>query len=190
MSRLLALLTVLVIAIAFTACQPQPTQAPGAASADSTAIPRFGYVKSMEVLSLLPDVEEAEKKVESFARSKENAFRALAEKYQTGVRDFQENGMTLSQSEQEKRVQELQALEGRLQQMQANSQGEVAQERERLYDPIMAKVDSVIKLVGKEEGFAMIYDGAALVYADSVYDLTPLIKTRLGIVEADSTAEE
>ncbi|GAB4421740.1 MAG: hypothetical protein OHK0039_37000 [Bacteroidia bacterium] len=184
MTRLL--LPVLAIAIAFVACKPQTTQAPVTAPADSTAsvaLPRFGYVKSLEILSLLPDVKDAEKRLESYARSKESTFRSLAEKYQAGVADLQENGMLLPQSEQEKRVQELQALEGRLQQMQANSQGEIGQERERLYAPIMTKVDSIIKLVGKEQGFAMIYDGAALVYADSVYDITPLIKTRLGIVE-------
>ncbi len=147
--------------------------------------PKVGYVKSLEILSLLPEIKEADKKLEGFARSKESTFRSLAEKYQTGMVELQERGMLLSQADQEKKVQELQALEGQLQQMQANSQSDLGLERERLYAPIMAKVDSIIKVLGKEEGFAMIYDGSALVYGDSLYDVTPLVKTRLGITEEE-----
>lgn len=190
-------LFLLALALASAACKQPAAEAPAAApafpAADSGAAAsplKFGYVKSLEILSLLPEVKEADKKLEGFARSKENSFRSLAEKYQSGVAELQEKGMTLSQGEQEKRVQELQSMEGRLQQMQANSQNEIGLERERLYAPIMEKVDSIIKLVGKENGFTMIYDGSALVYADSAYDVTPLIKARLGIEEEEEEEKD
>lgn len=169
-----------------TASAPAPAQPFDSTMQQAGGTPKIGYVKSLEILSLLPEIKAADKKLEGFARSKESTFRSLAEKYQTGMVELQERGMLLSQADQEKKIQELQALEGQLQQMQANSQSDLGQERERLYAPIMAKVDSIIKIFGKEEGFAMIYDGSALVYGDSLYDVTPLVKIRLGITEEET----
>ncbi|TAE50159.1 MAG: OmpH family outer membrane protein [Bacteroidetes bacterium] len=178
------------VVLGLAACKQQPA-APAAApvfmsdSSGKPVGPKVGYINTMEILALMPEVKAADSKLEAFARSKESSFQDLAQKYQAGVQKLQEEGILLSQKDQEARVQELTAMEGRLQQMQAGSQQEIGIEREKLYAPIMSRVDSMIKLVGKEQGFAMIYDASALLYADTTLNVTPIIKERLGIKEEE-----
>lgn len=177
-----------VLALAACKQQPAPPAAPTVFMSDSAGNPtgpKIGYINTMEVLALMPEVKTADTKLQAFARSKESSFQDLAQKYQAGVQKLQEEGILLSQKDQEARVQELTAMEGRLQQMQAGSQQEIGIEREKLYAPIMSRVDSLIKLVGKEQGFAMIYDASALLYADTTLNVTPIIKERLGIKEEE-----
>lgn len=138
----------------------------------------------------MPEIQEADKQVETFAKGKERTFNSLASQYQTKLQDLQQNGPAMLQAQQEKAVKELQGLEQRLQQMQANSQGEVAMEKERLYQPILARADSVIKLVGEEEGFTVIYDAPGLLYVDTTLNILPKVKARLGLTDQPEPAEK
>ena len=59
----------------------------------------------------------------------------------------------------------------------------MGKKREELYQPILAKAEVAVQAVAKAEGFAYVFDTAnqALVYFDGGIDITPLVKTKLGI---------
>lgn len=173
----------------------QPKNGSGAATVTvSDSLPaspaiKVGYLNSLELLSQMPGIAEADKAVSDFAKKKERSFNSLANQYQTKLQTLQQNGPAMLQAEQEKAVQELQGLEQRIQQMQANSQTEVAIEKERLYAPVLARADSVIKLVGQEQGYTFIYDAPGLLYVDTTLNILPMVKRRLGLeAEDDSPA--
>jgi outer membrane protein len=93
-------------------------------------------------------------------------------------------------SEQEKKVTELQGMEQQLQQLQANAQTDFQQEKDRLYAPIFAEADSIIKLVAKENGYTFVFDAPALLYADTTRNLLPLIKVKMGLPDKPADASK
>ena len=181
------------LAMVLIACQPKvenPTTNVSVqdSSVDSTATEKtkevkIGYVNSAELLNMLPEIQAANKSIESYARRKERQFNNLVKAYQDKLGEAQQKGPTLTPAEQESYMKELQGMQERIQNMQANSQGDIEQERQKLYAPILERTDSIIKKIGEEEGFTFIYDAPGLLYADTTLNLLPKVKSRLGIDE-------
>ena len=152
------------------------------AAAPNAAGHKLGYVNSLLLLNDMPQRKEADKKLESLAKGKENKFKNLMTDYEKKMRDLQEKAASLTPIEQEARAKDLTDLEEKLQKMQMSGQDELQAEKDKLYAPILALADSVIKQIGKEGGYTFIFDAPSLLYADSLHtDLTPLVKQRLGI---------
>lgn len=140
---------------------------------------KYGYVNSLQLLSLMPETAAADKKLAAIAKQKEDDFAGLMNSYQTKLKDLQEKGKDLSPIEQEKRMQELQNLEATLQEMQMKSQDQLATEKEKLYAPILKKADNAIRKVGKDNGYMFIFEASSLLYADTTLNVYPLVKSKL-----------
>jgi outer membrane protein len=61
--------------------------------------------------------------------------------------------------------------------------GQLEQKRQELLKPILEKIDIAIKAIGKENGYAMIFDISAgsMLYAMESQDITGLVKAKLGL---------
>lgn len=143
----------------------------------------YGYINSLELLSKMPEVKAADRKLEALAKQKEASFKALMQKYQDLGQSIQANSQNMTRVESEAKMKEVGDLEQKLQAMQANSQEELATEKEKLYAPILKKADAAIKKVGEEGHYAFIYDSSAgmLLYADTTKNIMPLVSKRLGL---------
>ena len=197
-------LLIAVVLCGMGACKPKSatntvttTDSTGAVVTTEVPAPaevKIGYLSSAELLSVMPEVKAADKKLESFMQKKESSFNALMKKYEDKVKYLQNNAQNISPVEQESKMKELTGLEQQLQTAQARGQQDVAVERERLYAPILSHADSIIKKIGEEEGYAFIYNSSAglLLYADTTKNLLPLVKERLGLtnVTADPKLEQ
>ena len=55
--------------------------------------------------------------------------------------------------------------------------------RKQLLQPILMKIDDAIKLIGKENGFSVIFDtsNGAMLFAQESEDVTALVKKKLDI---------
>lgn len=143
----------------------------------------YGYINSLELLSKMPEVKAADRKLEALAKQKEASFKVLMQKYQDLGQSIQANSQNMTRVESEAKMKEVGDLEQKLQAMQTNSQGELAAEKEKLYAPILKKADAAIKKVGEEGHYAFIYDSSAgvLLYADTTKNIMPLVSKRLGL---------
>ena len=160
---------------------PASTSETTAASVPPPAGVKYGYINSMELLSLMPDVKAADKKLETFARQSEGALQTAFLDYQNKLKDAQEKAGDMTPVQQEAKMKELAEIEQRLQQMQGNSQNDFLKEKERLYAPILDKANKAIKRVGEKNGYIFIYDAPALLYADTTLNVMPLVKAELGL---------
>ncbi|MCB0516735.1 MAG: OmpH family outer membrane protein [Chitinophagales bacterium] len=145
---------------------------------------KYGYINSLELLNYMPEVTEANKSLESYARKKESEFNALMKEYENKVRNLQENAQNLSPVQQQDKVKEISGIEERLQKMQMSGQEDVAREKDRLYAPIVEKANKAIKEIGAENNYTFIFDAAALLYADTTLNLMPQLKEKLGIADS------
>ncbi|OWY20501.1 OmpH family outer membrane protein [Sphingobacteriales bacterium UPWRP_1] len=142
---------------------------------------KYGYLNSLQLLALMPETKAADKKIAEYARKKESAYSDLLKKYQTKIQDLQSRANDIPPVEMEKHGKEIAAMEEQLQDMQMRADSDISKEKEKLYEPILAKADSVVKQIGKENGYTFIYDAAALLYADTTLNILPMVKERMGI---------
>jgi len=160
----------------------------GAASAQQ----KIGHINSSAILQAMPEVKTADASFETFRKAKLAELEAMDKERQAKIAAFQEKYKTLTETNQEvlgKELeglnQEIQTMEQRISEMDQKAQQDLGAKREELYKPILAKAEVAIKAVSKEKGFAYVFDTAnqGVVYFDGGEDLTPLVKTKLGIVE-------
>jgi len=158
----------------------------GAANAQQ----KLGHINSGEILQAMPEVKTADAAFETFRKTKLAELEAMDKERQAKIAAFQEKYKTLTESNQEvlgKELeglnQEIQTMEQRIGELNEKAQQELGAKREELYKPILAKAEVAIKAVSKEKGFAYVFDtqNQALVYFDGGEDITPLVKTKLGI---------
>ncbi len=137
------------------------------------------------LLDGLPETAKAEATLRVFADSlnqKDSVMTmAFQEAYLLLKKEYDEGGLTPIQVQErqaalEKQRQEIQKYEEEAQAMLESRRGE-------LLDPILTRVNEAIKAVAKENGFLMIFDvsSGSMLFAAETIDVTPLVKTKLGI---------
>lgn len=151
---------------------------------------KMAHINSGEVLQAMPEVKTADESFEAFRKTKLGELEAVDKERQAKIATFQEKYQTLNEENQEvlgKELeglnQEIQTIEQRISELDQKAQQELAQKREELYKPILAKAQAAIAAVAKEQGYAYVFDtqNQALVYFEGGEDITDLVKTKLGI---------
>jgi outer membrane protein len=81
------------------------------------------------------------------------------------------------------KAKELEDLESRIVRFQEDAEASVQKKQQELLAPITSKVEEAIKAVAKEKGYAYIFNMSqgVILYAQESDDVTPLIKTKLGL---------
>ena len=79
-------------------------------------------------------------------------------------------------------MQEVQELDQKVNQFYQTAQQDLQRQEQQLLQPVQQKMVEAIQSVGQENGFAMILpNGVAAYTSTDVVDVTPLVKTKLGI---------
>lgn len=146
---------------------------------------KVGYINSQELVSLMPEVKEANSQLEvmktQFTKRGQDMLQVLQQKYQT-YQQKQANG-ELSPVEAEKQAQTLKEDEQALISFEQESQQKLMAKSEELLQPMQDKVNNAIKQVAEENGYTYILDisEGSILYADPTTDVSALVKAKLGI---------
>ena len=121
--------------------------------------PKFGVVDVETIIPKMPEFVEAQKKLDEASKTYEAEYGKINE--------------------------ELQKLYAELQELVKDpSQQDLQRQQAQLMQPIQEKIMNAIKTVGSENGFTMIFPEAVPAYISTdVQDVTPLVKTKLGVTE-------
>lgn len=150
------------------------------------AAQKFGYVNSASVIEAHPKVDSANKVLELYkielSGGYETKVKAFQARYQFYLEEMQAGKLSkvasgTREAELAKEQQELQTEEQQL-------QFALLQKREQLLQPILDEVDAVIRKIGQEGKYTMIFDTSAeggLLFAVESDDLTDTVKARLGV---------
>lgn len=151
---------------------------------------KFGHINSAELLSAMPEVKDADKKLQEFAASLENQLKLMTNEYQTKVQTYQSQQASMADPIKDAKIKEITDLEGRIQEFQQTAQESVSKKKEELYSPILKKAEDAIVDLAKEKGYAYVFDTSAgsVVYAQPSDDLMDQVKKKLGIVAAPAPA--
>mgnify|MGYP000096468164 CR=1 FL=1 len=149
---------------------------------DSDNAISIAYINSNEILLKLPSIQQADQQVQEFAKVLEGELKRkqqeLQEKYMRYMQDT-----TASEAIMQVRAQELDQLQASIQELQYNSEQQLAQKKQELYEPILAEVDRAINAVARDRGFTHVFDAAngGLVYSEPRFNATPLVLAKLGV---------
>lgn len=149
---------------------------------------KYGHMNSGNLIAELPETKTADtelrnyqdglvKKGQEMASAFEKEYVAFAEEYQKGT--VTPAVAQAKEAEFRKKQQEIQQYEQKVMQ-------DVSKKRDELYTPILKKIQDAIDAVGKEEGYAMIFDTSVIannpiVFAADADDVMAKVKAKLGM---------
>jgi len=145
--------------------------------------PKLGHIDRQRLLLTLPERKGAEEKMQAFAKTLDERLKAMGAEYQAKMADAQAKAETMTQTEKEMVVREINDLEQRIQAAQEKAQEDLAKQEEELLKPMIEKTSQAIKDVADEKGFNYIFDVSTgmVLYFDKGEDIMPLVKAKLGI---------
>ncbi|MCF8284566.1 MAG: OmpH family outer membrane protein [Sphingobacteriales bacterium] len=149
---------------------------------------KFGHINSAELLASLPEVKDADKKLQDFATSMESQLKLMTNEYQSKVQAYQSQAATMADPIKDAKVKEISDLEARIQEFQQTAQESVTKKKEELYSPILKKTEDVIVEMAKEKGYAYVFDTSAgsVIYGQASDDMMDIVKKKLASLPATS----
>lgn len=145
---------------------------------------KLGHIETQKLISSMPEMAAAQKTLQDKQSEVEKELTTMKEQFQTKLSDYSQKAQTLSDVIRQSKEQELQELQQRIQRFQEIAVDNLEKTQKELMQPIMDKALNAIKEVGKENGFAYIFDtsaGIILFTAENTEDVLPLVKKKLGL---------
>lgn len=144
---------------------------------------KLGHIDRQKLLLELPERKDAEAKMQKFAEDLDKRLRAMGAEYEKTVNDARGRAETMTNTEREMAMREIQQMEQRIQDAQEKAQEDIAKQEDELLRPMLERTNKAIRDVAAENGFTYVFDVSAgsVLYYDQGEDIMPLVKTKLGI---------
>lgn len=145
---------------------------------------KFGTINTQEIFNLMPDKVTAETTLKSVSEKYQAEYKKLQEEFEKKYKEFQALDANTLKSIKDSRLRELQENQQKIENFQQMAAQDIQKQQETLLAPITDKIQKAIQAVGAENGFTFIYDlsiPAILYSGNGAEDVTPLVKTKLGI---------
>ncbi|MDR1729895.1 MAG: OmpH family outer membrane protein [Prevotellaceae bacterium] len=143
---------------------------------------KLGYLDVQSLFLALPEITEIEATMKKLTEQHEGEIKRLEDEYQRKLEEYQKNQQTWDESIRKSRVEELQALQMKMQNFYQTAQQSLQQKQEELQAPLREKIMKAMREVGAENGFLYIFEANSLLFkSDEAIDVTPLVKKKLGV---------
>lgn len=146
---------------------------------------KFGYLNSQALMAELPEVKQADATLQALQTQLEKKGQLMVQELETKYKDLQRREQTgeISPKALDEEARKLKEQEGELGKYEQDVQKQLLSRRQELLQPVIDKLNNAIKQVATEGQFTYIFDSSAgiLLYAQESLDVTPQVKTKLGI---------
>jgi outer membrane protein len=152
--------------------------APTAARADTKP---FGVIDSKRIVDEYDAARDAQEQYQKFLRDLEKEVTEKERELQRTLEEIESQKMLLSEEKLAEKMQQFDNDKAEYFQFREQIDGRAEQEYKAKIGPIIDQVRTIAERIGKEEGFGIIIDSAALtvLYIDSSVDLTDKVLTAL-----------
>lgn len=145
---------------------------------------KFGVVDVESVITAMPEYNTVQTQVNEASKKYQEEFDKLSEEMNKKVTEFQtlDQDASTPQSIKERRMQEIQELDAKIQQFRNTASQDIQRQQQQLMAPVEQKFQEAITAVGQEGGYTFIFQkGMALYDGAGVIDVTNDIKAKLGV---------
>ena len=143
---------------------------------------KIAHISSTELVSSMPEMNEAKAELEKLAKTYENDIQTMAAELQSKVKQYDSEASSQTDEENARRLQEVQGMEQSIRQYQNQAQQELQKKEFDLLKPITEKAQAAIVKVAKALGIEYVLDstqGQGVILADGK-DLLEDVKRELG----------
>ena len=143
---------------------------------------KIGYVDSQVIIDMMPEGAKIEQDLQAFYGELQTELQAMVTEYQNKMRDYEANQATMSNILRQSKEKEIMDLQGRIQEFQANAEGELAAKQEELTKAMLDMIKTAIDAVVKAKGLAYVFEKTmVLSIGESAIDITADVKAKLGL---------
>ncbi|MCM1356168.1 MAG: OmpH family outer membrane protein [Staphylococcus sp.] len=143
---------------------------------------KFGVINTQELIQALPEVKSVSEQMEAATKKYEDEFAKLQEEMNKKFEEFQQLDENTPSTIKDRRTQELQEIDAKIQRFRETAQQDLQRQNQQLMAPIQEKVLKAIQSVGAEGNYTFIFENVQPIYVGTdVTDVTPVVKTRLGL---------
>ena len=143
---------------------------------------KVAHIDTYELITNMPEMLAVQEELNAYSKENEAEIRLMEAEIRSISDKYSDDAINVSQEENEKRLEEIQVMQENIR-LFTNQIVKELQEKERsLTEPILENVISVIKEVGKENGYNYILDSSknqGVIFADGD-DLMEKVKIKLG----------
>lgn len=146
---------------------------------------KFGHVKSMEVITVMPEYTKAQTDIQAQQKQYEDEIKRATDELTKKYTEYQQEQANLPKNIQERRQKELQELQEKGMQFQQDASQQLQKAYTDMMEPIYKKFEDALKAVGQEGGYIYIFDlnRTDIPYVNETQstDVTAAVKTKLGL---------
>ncbi|MGC3978899.1 MAG: OmpH family outer membrane protein [Paludibacteraceae bacterium] len=154
---------------------------------------KLGHVNSQEILSIMPERTEIEKKLNALQDDVEKELVKMREEYNAKVKEFVDKQATMPETIKQARQSEIVEMEQRINTFSQTAQSDLSKQYQDLTAPMIEKVKKAIGEVAAEGGYTYIFDlvSQTIVYqSPKSNDITPIVKKKLGLTNIKPATTE
>lgn len=149
---------------------------------------KYGHLNSGNLISNLAETKSADSQLRTYQEQLIKKGQTMAENFEKEYVNFMERYQKgeVTPAVAQAKEEEFRKKQEDIQRYEQKVMNDVTQKREELFAPILKKVQDAIDAVGKEGGYAMIFDTSILannpiVFANPSDDLMAKVKAKLGL---------
>lgn len=145
---------------------------------------KIRYIDSQKVLDNYPAWQDVQKQLDELRQKYEGEFEQIRQEAENLYNELQNQSLLLSpekKAEKESQLLNLQAQLERYQREKFGPQGEFYRKNAELTEPIITKINQIIKKIGEEDGLDYILDVAqgVVLFAKPEFDITDRVLEEL-----------
>ncbi len=145
---------------------------------------KFGVVDVEAIIPNMSEYAAVQTQVNAASQKYQEEFDKLQEEMNKKMSEFQnlEKDATTPESIKERRIQEMQELNEKINQFRNTATQDLQRQQQQLMAPVEQKFNDALKAVGQEGGYTFIFpNGVALYSGADAIDVTAEVKTKLGV---------
>ena len=127
----------------------------------ATFAQKFGHVDAQSIMQSMPEFIKARGDLEALSKQYENDLKAMQDEIQRKADEYEKTKSTMNATKQQETETNLNQLMQKYQQAYQDNQQELAKQQQEKMAPIMNKINTAIKNVGKNGGYVYIMDVSA-----------------------------
>ena len=143
---------------------------------------KIAHIDVQKILSEMPEFKAGQAEMKKLYATYQKELQEMQDAYQAKLKKYQDEAKTVSEQENQKRVQELMEMEKNIAKAQQDIQEEAQKKEADLMKPIQEKLLKAIKDVAKEKGYDYVFDSSGptnLIVANGP-DMYNDVKAKLG----------
>ena len=143
---------------------------------------KIAVVNSQKVMSSYPEVAKVEAKLQELSKKYDADLKSMQDELKGKAEKYQKEKDTLPATIQQRREQELQDIQIRIQQSYQAMQEDMQKQQEQLLAPVRNSISSAIKKVADSKGIAYVMEATMMLHIGSeAIDITSDVENSLGI---------